>query len=159
MSDTAIVASVAAFIAFIAALIALGQWRTAQWKLASDLYPIRHKAYSDILNAFEGWYRQGPMDADRHDAIVTSLSAARYLFGPDVRARIDLTISQIHMLANRENRPDAKDNPLVAEHITELYEYLFNFYSNEDLFLPYLALEQKNPRSIGFRRYQRAPLK
>jgi len=172
VSDTAIISAVAAFVALVAAGIAYGQWQTAKWKLAADLYPLRHAAYLKIMEAFEFWYRQGPMTSERVEKFENAFLSARFLFGRDLRKKFDMIRSEVVRLANTEamiaHCDDALEKRLDIDEFTEeknelrwkevqlITTKLYNFYIDEEIFVPYLALEYKNPsrRIFGLRRHQ-----
>jgi hypothetical protein len=173
VSDTAIVSAVAAFVALIASSIAYGQWQTAQWKLAADLYPIRHAAYLKIMDAFEFWYRQGPMTPERLDKFENAFLSARFLFGRDLRDKFDEVREEITKLANIEymiNQCEAarekgldldecseQENELRWDKVQEITSYLYEFYVDDDLFAPFLSLEYRIPSRRIFRVEQRKP--
>lgn len=173
MSDTAIVSAVAAFVTLVAAGIAYGQWQTAKWKLAADLFPLRHEAYLKIMDAFEFWYRQGPMTPERSDKIESALSSARFLFGKDVRKRFDEVRVEVTNLVNTEymiyQYEDALEKGLQIDELTEdknnsrwdevqrITTFLYEFYIDEELFIPYLALDYRNPSRRNLRLWRRRP--
>lgn len=136
-------------IAAIVASIAYRQWRTANAKLALDLFDKRMAVFSDVDQAAK--LVAGHGGARNNDAAALALQAWRtstFLFQNDLRAHLESIVDQILAIEAAENMLEAPENEEVRQqHIKAKWDgvkaiaRLRKGLPNQ--FAPYLRMDHK----------------
>jgi hypothetical protein len=138
-------------VAYITTLLAIAgiaisyfQWRTAQTKIALDIFDRRYKIYEDLRNLVTEFSQNLNFSLDIQRAYLDAQSRARFYFGEDVedyleKMRIDLIRG--HYFDRFEQRQLLN----VDEQVARL-DRINAFYSEIDkLFVPYMRFGQRMP--------------
>ncbi|MGO1073186.1 hypothetical protein [Lysobacter sp. CA199] len=83
---------VALLVACLAAWIAYRQYRTARNKLKLDLFDRRFLVYEAARKALTQAYGHGKLEPSQQFEYLSSVQAARWLFGPEVQEYLETTL-------------------------------------------------------------------
>ena len=138
----AVVTSIAAAAAVIVAFL---QWKTAQTKVALDIFTTRYAIYQDLRDAVTGFLQNLKFSNELRAKYMDAQSRARFHFGAEVDQYLDeirraMVVGELFDRYGHE-QPGAK----VDEQITRL-DRVNAFYSEIDrMLVPYMRLDQRMP--------------
>ena len=139
-------ASIAGYFAAIQAKTAQRQASIAQDKLALDLFQRRIDAFSIVRQAIAEITRSGASSNSIEITLLEGIDAARFLFGPDVKAYLDglykhlIDLDCCNKSLNDPNLP-TQERATTAQARSDHFIAITKFYKDMDhLFEPYLAV-------------------
>ncbi len=120
------------------------QWRTAQQKVAIDLFGARHKIYEDLKEIIVQFMRDLNLTDDLHRAYIDAQNRARFYFGAEIEEYLETTRKDIirgHYVDRFMDRRVVN----VDEQVARL-DRINAFYTEIDKkFIPYMRLDQRMP--------------
>ena len=136
----------AIFVSIVVTIVQYAQWRTANQKVVIALHERRFTVYSQIEKAVQAVLREGEPDHEDMYEFTVGQSAARFLFGDDVRSYLQDLREHLAWLVSF-NSPIIEASPQREQLIEEKYnrlKYFFEFFDRSpEIFAPYLRLDQK----------------
>lgn len=132
--------------AILIAGLAIGyfQWRTAQQKVAIDVFENRYKIYDDLRSAVSEYLNSGQFSLESQRLFMMGQSRARFYFGQEVEdylERVRRDMNTAHLFDRYAQRPNAN----VDEQVARL-DRINAFYAEIDkMFIPYMRLDQRMP--------------
>jgi hypothetical protein len=132
--------------AAVALVITYFQWRTAQTKVALEIYAIRYAIYQDLRKAVSDFLRDLNFSLEVQGKYTDAQSRARFHFGAEVgqyleSLRADMIKGQkfnryVHLQPPRGN----------ADELGARLDRINAFYKEIDpMFIPYMRLDQRMP--------------
>jgi hypothetical protein len=120
-----LVASIAALIAFMAAIMAsviqYNQWRTAREKLRSDLFDRRMAIYNQVYLALLEMRNRGNVSQEELRALRLAINSAKFLFPPNLSNALEIFYEKFGDYRGwfgrwrSESNKDLPDGELIAE--------------------------------------------
>ncbi|WP_437870840.1 hypothetical protein ACSD7O_13985 [Methylorubrum extorquens] len=132
-------------IALLACTIAYGQWKTAQRKIAYDLFEKRLAALRKFQSAVRNFEATDTFDVKVINELYPAIVGMKYLFGKDVEDRVDIATTAIKVRFwqkfefSDQAPPDAMKHAPASE---EIRKALRLFAEDEVIFDKYLRLAQ-----------------
>lgn len=128
------------------AVISYFQWRTAHLRYILDLFEKRLSVYEALRDAIGGYLATGNVSDETLIAYMRARNQARFLFGNEVSTYLEQTfgdLAQAHVGPTLARTPEQIERDLAG--INRLGEFHKKL---EQLFLPYMKLDQKLPRTF-----------
>jgi hypothetical protein len=135
---------------FVAAWIAYRQWRTADWKVQLDLFDRRFSVYDAARDVVREVVRHGAANSNNARAFAMATDKARFLFGPEVMSRLDLTrdsIAKLIQISGKLKADGPKPDALLDTEFKALEDIESFFTVMPPLIEPYMDLSHKAGRS------------
>jgi hypothetical protein len=136
---------IATVVGIVGALIAYFQWRTAQQKVAVDLFEKRYEIYGDLRRIVSEFLTTAEFPDAAQRAFQAAQSLARFYFGAEVdeyleKARRDLLTGAFF---NRYAGSQGSGN--LDNHLARM-DRIGKFYADLDhMFIPYMRMDQRMP--------------
>jgi hypothetical protein len=132
----------------LAAVVALAityfQWRTAQTKVALEIYAIRYAIYQDLRKAVSDFLRDLNLSLEVQGRYTDAQSRARFHFGAEVEQYLESLRADMIKGHNRYGHlqpPRGNADELAAR-----LHRVNAFYKEIDrMFIPYMRLDQRMP--------------
>jgi len=135
---------IATIVAVVGALIAYFQWRTAQQKVALEIYGARYEIYDDLRAAVSQFLVTAVYENDTDRKFLNAQSRARFRFGEEVdqyltKVRHDLIAGNLFARYGGGNNPNLEDQLARLDRLNAFYAEI------DKMFVPYMRLDQRMP--------------
>ena len=131
-------------ILIVGAVISYFQWRTAQQKVALDIFDRRYKIYEDLRSVVTQFLQTLDLSIEMQRLYVDAQNRARFYFGAEVDDYLEkLRIEMLrgHMFDRYPSQIVGNVNAQVAR-----LDRIMAFYTEIDrMFIPYMRNDQRMP--------------
>ena len=132
--------------AAVAVLVAYLQWRTAQTKVALDVYATRYAIYKDLREAVSNFVRELNFSQEIQAQYMDAQSRARFHFGAEVEHYLESLRREMirgHMFYRyghvRQQLGGVDEQVARLDRVSAFYDEI------DQMFVPYMRLDQRMP--------------
>ena len=134
-------------IAAIVTYIAFMQWRTAQAKLALDLFEKRIAVYDLVREAISIINTHGKVDETADRKLLEAMNASEFLFGDDIREYLEAMWKKFSKMRVAQSQLENSDEKIRKKAVSNKYD-LFReitqfYYEGGDVFAHYMRIDHK----------------
>jgi len=129
--------------AAVAVLIAFLQWRTAQTKVALDVFETRYEIYKELREVVAIFSRDFNFSNELHAKYMEAQSHARFHFGAEVEQYLEEL--RRDLIRGHYFERYARDVANEDEHVARLNRIATCYSEIDRMFTPYMRLDQRMP--------------
>ena len=143
--DTQSIAVINAMVGLFGIIISYFQWRTAQSKVALEIFSVRFEIYSQLREIVSFFLRNAAFPDDQAIQFIQAQSRARFYFGAEVDAYLE-RVRRDMVSGDFINRYPQQLTQFGADEHVNRMDRLSNFYNEFDrMLIPYMRYNQKMP--------------